>query len=154
MQPSLPLNPQPPLLGSLDWFSSSGSSFSHTPVPRSPSAAPPAPPSGGRTPGVLPPHQPGHPPRLHALPLRDSGGAGSSCSRKGSPLVHIPTTTSITKAVIFTCSALDVSYSAHCVLLGHKYTMKQVHSLCVDSRPGDRLRLAKGPPSSSLILSM
>ena len=24
---------------------------------------------------------------------------------------------------------------------------KQVHSLCVESRPGDRLRLAKGPPS-------
>ena len=23
--------------------------------------------------------------------------------------------------------------------------IKQVHSLCVDSRPGDRLRLAKGP---------
>ena len=29
-------------------------------------------------------------------------------------------------------------------------TCKQVHSLCVDSRPGDRLRLAKGP--SSLII--
>ena len=31
---------------------------------------------------------------------------------------------------------------------------KQVHSLCVDSRPGDQLRLAKGPlfliPYSSL----
>ena len=26
---------------------------------------------------------------------------------------------------------------------------EQVHSLCVDSRPGDRLRLAKGPPPSS-----
>ena len=25
---------------------------------------------------------------------------------------------------------------------------KQVHSLCVDSRPGDRLRLAKGDPPS------
>ena len=28
---------------------------------------------------------------------------------------------------------------------------KQVHSLCVDSRPGDRSFFAKGPPSSSLI---
>ena len=26
---------------------------------------------------------------------------------------------------------------------------KQVHSLCVDLRPGDRLRLAKGPPHHS-----
>ena len=34
---------------------------------------------------------------------------------------------------------------------------EQVHSLCVDSQPGDRLRLAKGPlslPPSSIILSM
>ena len=28
--------------------------------------------------------------------------------------------------------------------------MEQVHSLCVDSRPGDRLRLAKGDPPPSL----
>ena len=33
-----------------------------------------------------------------------------------------------------------------------KNTNKQVHSLCVDSRPGDRLQLAKGPPSFFIIL--
>ena len=27
-----------------------------------------------------------------------------------------------------------------------QYELKQVHSLCVDLRPGDRLQLAKGPP--------
>ena len=30
------------------------------------------------------------------------------------------------------------------------FETKQVHSLCVDSRPSDRLRLAKGPPPHPL----
>ena len=30
-----------------------------------------------------------------------------------------------------------------------KVSLKQVHSLCADSRPGDWLRLAKGPPHPS-----
>ena len=47
-------------------------------------------------------------------------------------------------------------FETWCSMFGAILQHKQVHSLCVDSRPGDRLRLifAKGPLfSSSIILS-
>ena len=50
------------------------------------------------------------------------------------------------------CAMLGCRRNCYSVVILHPgyFGPEQVHSLCVESRPGDRLRLAKGP---SIILS-
>ena len=43
----------------------------------------------------------------------------------------------------------DENPAGHFIFVIYIWVYEQVHSLCVDSRPGDLLRLAKGPPHHS-----
>ena len=51
------------------------------------------------------------------------------------------------KIFIICLGGCQKALTAFCSKHDEATQWKQVHSLCVDSRPGNRLRLAKGPPS-------